>query len=38
MDVDEISAKHYTGDRWPFYLEELHRQYGDVVRYGPNDL
>ncbi|KAH6702933.1 cytochrome P450 monooxygenase-like protein [Leptodontidium sp. MPI-SDFR-AT-0119] len=28
----------WTGGRWAFVLEDLHKQYGPVVRFAPNDL
>lgn len=29
---------YWTAGRWPFHLEALHKTYGDVVRYAPNDV
>jgi hypothetical protein len=31
-------AKNWPGGRWPFILEDLHKKYGPIVRYAPNDL
>ncbi|KAH7336568.1 cytochrome P450 monooxygenase-like protein [Rhexocercosporidium sp. MPI-PUGE-AT-0058] len=28
----------WTGGRWAFVLEDLHKKYGPVVRFAPNDL
>lgn len=37
-DYGNSSAIYWPGGRWPFHLQELHKKYGDVVRYAPNDL
>ncbi|PWY66106.1 cytochrome P450 [Aspergillus heteromorphus CBS 117.55] len=31
-------ARHWMGGRYPFAIEEAHRQYGEVVRIAPNEL
>jgi hypothetical protein len=35
---DLYYAIYWPAGRWPFQLEELHKKYGDVVRYAPNDV